>query len=89
MPTHEVFNQVPPIVPFDYSRNPALFEGLHREGAGWAEAGATVMATSRKAIRVSMALHYRPTRACGRGCINPHSPACGRGQGEGFVLFVS
>ncbi|MFE3259356.1 acyl-CoA dehydrogenase family protein [Nocardia sp. NPDC059091] len=38
MHTHDVFNQVPPIVPFDNSRNPALLEGLHREGAGWAEA---------------------------------------------------
>jgi putative acyl-CoA dehydrogenase len=37
MQTHEVFNQVPNIVPFDVSRNPALLEGLHREGAGWAE----------------------------------------------------
>ncbi|MFE6860397.1 acyl-CoA dehydrogenase family protein [Nocardia sp. NPDC057668] len=37
MPTHEVFNQVPNLVPFDNSRNPALLEGLHREGAGWAE----------------------------------------------------
>ena len=37
MPTHEVFNQVPNIVPFDNSHNPALIEGLHREGAGWAE----------------------------------------------------
>lgn len=38
MPTHDVFNQVPPLAPFDFSRNPALVEGLHREGAGWAEA---------------------------------------------------
>ncbi|APA95558.1 acyl-CoA dehydrogenase family protein [Nocardia seriolae] len=38
MHTHDVFNQVPPIFPFDNSRNPALIEGLHREGAGWAEA---------------------------------------------------
>ncbi|WP_329413518.1 acyl-CoA dehydrogenase family protein [Nocardia vinacea] len=37
MPTHEVFNQVPDIVPFDVAQNPALLEGLHREGAGWAE----------------------------------------------------
>ncbi|MBF6178515.1 acyl-CoA dehydrogenase family protein [Nocardia otitidiscaviarum] len=37
MHTHDVFNQVPNIVPFDNSRNPALLEGLHREGAGWAE----------------------------------------------------
>ncbi|MTE15573.1 acyl-CoA dehydrogenase family protein [Nocardia aurantiaca] len=38
MHTHDVFNQAPPIVPFDNSRQPALIEGLHREGAGWAEA---------------------------------------------------
>ncbi|MFF2555671.1 acyl-CoA dehydrogenase family protein [Nocardia sp. NPDC058058] len=37
MHTHDVFNQAPDIVPFDNSRNPALIEGLHREGAGWAE----------------------------------------------------
>ncbi|MGW0179380.1 acyl-CoA dehydrogenase family protein [Nocardia sp. NPDC003345] len=37
MPTHEVRNQVPPITPFDFSRDPALLTGLHREGAGWAE----------------------------------------------------
>lgn len=37
MHTHDVFNQVPNLVPFDNSRNPALLEGLHREGAGWAE----------------------------------------------------
>lgn len=38
MSTHEVFNQVPPITPFEVSRDPALLAGLHREGAGWAEA---------------------------------------------------
>jgi putative acyl-CoA dehydrogenase len=37
MPTHEVINQVPPIVGADISTHPALLEGLHREGAGWAE----------------------------------------------------
>jgi putative acyl-CoA dehydrogenase len=37
MPTHEVTNQVPPIVGADISTHPALLEGLHREGAGWAE----------------------------------------------------
>ena len=35
--THEVTNQVPPLVGRDTSAHPALFEGLHREGAGWAE----------------------------------------------------
>ena len=38
MPTHEVRNQVPPITPFEVSRDPALLSGLTREGAGWAEA---------------------------------------------------
>jgi putative acyl-CoA dehydrogenase len=38
MPTHEVTNQVPPLVGRDISTHPALIEGLHREGAGWAEA---------------------------------------------------
>ena len=35
--THEVTNQVPPLVGADISTFPALLEGLHREGAGWAE----------------------------------------------------
>ncbi len=34
--THEVTNQVPPLSG-DISTFPALLEGLHREGAGWAE----------------------------------------------------
>ncbi|HZC71020.1 MAG TPA: acyl-CoA dehydrogenase family protein [Jatrophihabitans sp.] len=38
MPTHEVINQVPPLVGTDITSHPALFEGLQREGAGWAEA---------------------------------------------------
>ena len=37
MPTHEVTNQVPPLVGVDISTHPALIEGLHREQAGWAE----------------------------------------------------
>ncbi|MEU4269314.1 acyl-CoA dehydrogenase family protein [Streptomyces sp. NPDC026092] len=36
--THEVTNQVPPLSGYDVSADPALLEGLHREGAGWAEA---------------------------------------------------
>jgi putative acyl-CoA dehydrogenase len=36
--THEVTNQVPPLTGHDISTFPALLEGLHREGAGWAEA---------------------------------------------------
>ncbi len=35
--THEVTNQVPPITGRDITTHPALVEGLHREGAGWAE----------------------------------------------------
>ena len=34
--THEVTNQVPPLVGHDTSADPALREGLEREGAGWA-----------------------------------------------------
>ncbi|MFL6145744.1 MAG: acyl-CoA dehydrogenase family protein [Labedaea sp.] len=37
-PTHEVTNQVPPLVGHDVAADPALLEGLRREGAGWAEA---------------------------------------------------
>ncbi|HET8582515.1 MAG TPA: acyl-CoA dehydrogenase family protein [Jatrophihabitans sp.] len=37
MPTHEVTNQVPPLVGHDITTHPALLDGLHREGAGWAE----------------------------------------------------
>jgi len=36
MPTHEVFNQVPPLTGHDTATDPALLEGLEREGAGWA-----------------------------------------------------
>jgi putative acyl-CoA dehydrogenase len=36
--THEVTNQVPPLIGHDISTHPALLEGLLREGAGWAEA---------------------------------------------------
>jgi putative acyl-CoA dehydrogenase len=35
--THEVTNQVPPLIGHNISAHPALFEGLQREGAGWAE----------------------------------------------------
>ncbi|ADG88961.1 isovaleryl-CoA dehydrogenase [Thermobispora bispora] len=34
--THEVFNQVPPLVGHDVAADAALLEGLAREGAGWA-----------------------------------------------------
>jgi len=35
--THVVTNQVPPLVGRDVAEDPALLEGLRREGAGWAE----------------------------------------------------
>ncbi|HJP80137.1 MAG TPA: acyl-CoA dehydrogenase family protein [Pseudonocardiaceae bacterium] len=38
-PTHEVSNQVPPLTGHDVAEYPTLLESLHREGAGWAEAG--------------------------------------------------
>ncbi|MEU5879359.1 acyl-CoA dehydrogenase family protein [Spirillospora sp. NPDC047279] len=34
--THEVFNQVPPLVDHDAADDPALLAALDREGAGWA-----------------------------------------------------
>jgi putative acyl-CoA dehydrogenase len=37
MRTHEVTNQVPPLVGHDVANDPALLEGLRREGAAWAE----------------------------------------------------
>ncbi|GHJ16621.1 acyl-CoA dehydrogenase family protein [Micromonospora sp. AKA38] len=39
MTTHEVVNQVPPLVGHDTADDPALLDGLAREGAGWAAAG--------------------------------------------------
>ncbi|MGC5051523.1 isovaleryl-CoA dehydrogenase [Micromonospora sp. DT48] len=38
MSTHEVFNQVPPLVGHDTADEPALLDALEREGAGWATA---------------------------------------------------
>ncbi|MEV0935261.1 acyl-CoA dehydrogenase family protein [Streptomyces phaeochromogenes] len=35
--THDVTNQAAPLTPYDASDDAALLEGLHREGAGWAE----------------------------------------------------
>jgi putative acyl-CoA dehydrogenase len=34
--THEVFNQVPPLVDYDLADDPGLLDGLFREGGGWA-----------------------------------------------------
>ncbi len=36
MPTHEVTNQVPPLVGHDTAADPALLAAVEREGAGWA-----------------------------------------------------
>ena len=36
--THEVTNQVPPLTGYDVAADPALLEGVRREGADWAEA---------------------------------------------------
>ncbi|MEU0153255.1 acyl-CoA dehydrogenase family protein [Micromonospora fulviviridis] len=38
MTTHEVVNQVPPLAGYDAADDPALLDGLDREGAGWAAA---------------------------------------------------
>lgn len=37
--THSVTNQPPPLAPYDACDDPALLEGLRREGAEWAEEG--------------------------------------------------
>ncbi|QNP68944.1 acyl-CoA dehydrogenase family protein [Streptomyces roseirectus] len=49
--THDVTNQPPPLAPYDASADPALLEGLRREGAGWAEAD--VRALGRRAGSVA------------------------------------
>ncbi|MFC4945217.1 acyl-CoA dehydrogenase family protein [Pseudonocardia sp. GCM10023141] len=36
--THDVTNQVPPLLDYDAAADAALLEGLRREGGGWAEA---------------------------------------------------
>jgi putative acyl-CoA dehydrogenase len=36
MTTHDVFNQVPPLTGHDLADDPALLDGLFREGGGWA-----------------------------------------------------
>jgi len=36
-PTHEVFNQAPPLTGYDVADDPALLDGLRREGGGWSE----------------------------------------------------
>jgi len=43
MPTHEVTNQVPPLVDFNAAAHPALLAGLRREGAAWAEPELTAL----------------------------------------------
>ena len=34
--THDVLNQVPPLAGRDVAEDPALLDGVEREGAGWA-----------------------------------------------------
>jgi putative acyl-CoA dehydrogenase len=36
-PTHDVFNQPPPLTGYDAADDPAMLDALRREGAGWAE----------------------------------------------------
>src|SRR5258708_25008580 len=36
-PTHEVFNQPPPLTNYDVADDPAMLDALRREGGGWAE----------------------------------------------------
>ncbi|HEY4465815.1 MAG TPA: acyl-CoA dehydrogenase family protein [Streptosporangiaceae bacterium] len=36
-PTHEVFNQPPPLSEYDVADDPAMLDALRREGGGWAE----------------------------------------------------
>jgi putative acyl-CoA dehydrogenase len=36
-PTHEVFNQAPPLTAYDVADDPTLLSALRREGAAWAE----------------------------------------------------
>jgi putative acyl-CoA dehydrogenase len=65
--THDVLNQAPPLVGHDTAADPALLEGLEREGAGWAvdevhELGrlagtAEAQALGRLAERVPPRLH--------------------------------
>ena len=79
MPTHEVTNQVPPLVGHDITTFPALVEGLHREGAGWAETEVRELGAARQQRAVAErraagqrapadAAHARPLRPpCRRG----------------------
>ena len=46
-PTHEVFNQPPPLSGYDVADDQAMLAALRREGAGWAEE--TVRALGRRA----------------------------------------
>ncbi len=36
-PTHEVFNQPPPLTGYDVADDPALLDGLRHQNAAWAE----------------------------------------------------
>lgn len=50
--THEVTNQVPPLVDHDVAGDPALLEGLRREGAAWAEEELHALGTLAGSARV-------------------------------------
>jgi putative acyl-CoA dehydrogenase len=66
MDTHEVLNQPPPLVAYDaLARDPALLEGLRREGASWAEASVGELArrvTSAEAQQWATQANENPPR---------------------------
>ena len=63
--THDVTNQVPPLIGRDITTHAALIEGLHREGAGWAE-------DEVRATRTRLAAATRPRS--GVASANEHPP---------------
>jgi len=65
-PTHEVLNQPPPLEDYNvFESDPALVEGLRREGAGWAEERARevgALAGSARVIRWGVEANQNPPR---------------------------
>jgi len=51
-PTHEVFNQAAPLGDYSAGEDPALLEGLRREGAEWAEADVRAVGDAAGSERV-------------------------------------
>lgn len=51
-PTHEVFNQAAPLGDYSAAEDPALLEGLRREGAAWAEADVRAVGDAAGSERV-------------------------------------